>query len=363
MLLAALGGGPAQAQTIDALRPVRDGFLAPQDSPLRRTVVSGLSDAAPTVGVDTPISASSPPRQTGGPLPGRPAASGAADTGYDSLNRTRKKPRYYPAQPRPKPPPGPGTRPSGELTGQLRPTLPPSASANKPPIPDFDTIPVMYQGASDDFLGPQADVPFVTEADGIDFEGEFGVIVDDVPMAVSPEQAAQRIRLLVQINDWSLRAVGAREVRTGFGFLQAKPSTSFAPMAVTPDEVGDAWRDGRLDMALHVHRNGERIGAASGREMAFSFPQLIAHAARTRRLTAGTIIGSGTVSNADRAAGSSCLAEVRAIEMIERGEARTPFLRFGDEVTMQACFADGRGGPFGRIAQRVVRAAGTDRPE
>ncbi|MBR1140254.1 MULTISPECIES: fumarylacetoacetate hydrolase family protein [Bradyrhizobium] len=234
---------------------------------------------------------------------------------------------------------------------------------NKPPIPDFDTIPVMYQGASDDFLGPQADVPFVTEADGIDFEGEFGVIVDDVPMAVSPEQAAQRIRLLVQINDWSLRAVGAREVRTGFGFLQAKPSTSFAPMAVTPDEVGDAWRDGRLDMALHVHRNGERIGAASGREMAFSFPQLIAHAARTRRLTAGTIIGSGTVSNADRAAGSSCLAEVRAIEMIERGEARTPFLRFGDEVTMQACFADGRGGPFGRIAQRVVRAAGTDRPE
>ncbi|MDU6731072.1 MAG: hypothetical protein E6471_30865, partial [Bradyrhizobium sp.] len=135
MLLAALGGGPAQAQTIDALRPVRDGFLAPQDSPLRRTVVSGLSDAAPTVGVDTPISASSPPRQTGGPLPGRPAASGAADTGYDSLNRTRKKPRYYPAQPRPKPPPGPGTRPSGELTGQLRPTLPPSASANKPPIP------------------------------------------------------------------------------------------------------------------------------------------------------------------------------------------------------------------------------------
>lgn len=135
VLLAALGGGPAQAQTIDALRPVRDGFLAPQDSPLRRTVVSGLSDAAPTVGVDTPISASSPPRQTGGPLPGRPAASGAADTGYDSLNRTRKKPRYYPAQPRPKPPPGPGTRPSGELTGQLRPTLPPSASANKPPIP------------------------------------------------------------------------------------------------------------------------------------------------------------------------------------------------------------------------------------
>ncbi|WP_316170678.1 fumarylacetoacetate hydrolase family protein [Bradyrhizobium sp. SZCCHNRI1058] len=234
---------------------------------------------------------------------------------------------------------------------------------SKPPIPDFDTVPVMYQGASDDFLGPQDDVPFVTEADGIDFEGEFGVIVDDVPMAASAEEAAQRIRLLVQINDWSLRAVGAREVRTGFGFLQAKPSTSFAPFAVTPDEVGDAWRDGRLDMALHVRRNGERIGAASGREMAFSFPQLIAHAARTRRLTAGTIIGSGTVSNADRAAGSSCLAEVRAIEMIEHGAARTSFLRFGEEVTMQACFADGRPGPFGRVAQRLVRAAGADRPD
>ncbi|NPU67794.1 fumarylacetoacetate hydrolase family protein [Bradyrhizobium sp. 83012] len=234
---------------------------------------------------------------------------------------------------------------------------------NKPPIPDFDTIPVMYQGASDDFLGPHADVPFVTEADGIDFEGEFGVIVDDVPMAVSAEDAARHIRLLVQINDWSLRAVGAREVRTGFGFLQAKPSTSFAPIAVTPDELGDAWRDGRFDMALHIQRNGERIGAASGREMAFSFPQLVAHAARTRRLTAGTIIGSGTVSNADRAAGSSCLAEVRAIEMIAHGEPRTPFLRFGDEVAMQASFADGRPGPFGRIVQRVVRAPHPGRPD
>ncbi|WP_257164591.1 fumarylacetoacetate hydrolase family protein [Bradyrhizobium sp. SRS-191] len=227
---------------------------------------------------------------------------------------------------------------------------------SKPPIPDFETIPVMYQGASDDFLGPHVDVPFVSEADGIDCEGEFGVIVDDVPMAVTAEQAAQRIRLLVQINDWSLRAVGAREVRTGFGFLQAKPSTSFAPIAVTPDEIGAAWQDGRVDLSLHIERNGARIGAASGGEMAFSFPQLIAHAARTRRLSAGTIIGSGTVSNADRKAGSSCLAEVRAIEMIELGEARTAFLSFGEQVTMEARFADGRAGPFGRIHQQVVRA-------
>ncbi|CCE00839.1 fumarylacetoacetate hydrolase family protein [Bradyrhizobium sp. STM 3809] len=229
---------------------------------------------------------------------------------------------------------------------------------NKPAIPDFDTIPIMYQGASDDFLGPQADVPFVSEADGIDCEGEFGVIVDEVAMGSSAAQAAPRIRLLVQINDWSLRAVGAREVRTGFGFLQAKPSTSFAPVAVTPDELGAAWHDGRIAMALHVQRNGERIGAASGGEMAFSFPQLIAHAARTRRLSAGTIIGSGTVSNADRNAGSSCLAEVRAIEMIDHGEAQTAFLRFGEHVTMEARFADGSPGPFGRIHQQVVRASG-----
>ncbi|MGC2774747.1 MAG: fumarylacetoacetate hydrolase family protein [Bradyrhizobium sp.] len=228
---------------------------------------------------------------------------------------------------------------------------------NKAPIPDFDTIPVMYQGASDDFLGPTVDVPFVSEADGIDFEGEFGVIVDEVAMATPAAQAGRHIRLLVQINDWSLRTLGAREVRTGFGFLHAKPSTSFAPIAVTPDELGDAWHDGRVDMALHVRLNEARIGAASGRDMAFSFPDLIAHAARTRRLTAGTIIGSGTVSNADRAAGSSCLAERRAIEIIEHGAPRTPFLSFGDRVTMQAQFADGTPGPFGCVDQRVVRAA------
>ncbi|MDA9439956.1 fumarylacetoacetate hydrolase [Bradyrhizobium sp. CCBAU 51745] len=232
---------------------------------------------------------------------------------------------------------------------------------DKPPIPDFDTIPVMYQGASDDFLGPHADVPFVTEADGIDFEGEFGVIVDEVAMATQTAQCGKHIRLVVQINDWSLRTIGAREVRTGFGFLQAKPSTSFAPIAVTPDELGDAWRDERVDMQLGVWRNGERIGAASGREMAFSFAELIAHAAKTRRLTAGTIIGSGTVSNADRSVGSSCLAEIRAIEMLDHGAARTPFLKFGDRVSMQARFADGRDGPFGRVDQKVVGAGG--RPE
>ena len=225
-----------------------------------------------------------------------------------------------------------------------------------PPIPDFDTVPVMYQGASDDFLGPHADIPFVSEADGIDFEGEFGVVVDEVPMGTSSRAAEGRIRLVVQMNDWSLRALGAYEMPRGFGFLQAKPSTSFAPIAVTPDELGSTWRDGRVTLNLHVARNGECIGFASGAEMAFSFPDLISHAARTRRLRAGTIIGSGTVSNQDRAAGSSCLAERRVIEKLDLGEARTPFLSFGDRVEMEARLADWDAGPFGRIDQKVVAA-------
>lgn len=225
---------------------------------------------------------------------------------------------------------------------------------NTPPIPDFDTMPVMYQGASDDFLGPHADVPLPSEADGIDFEGEFGVITGPVTMAVSPEAALGCIRLVVQINDWSLRALGPREMKSGFGFLQAKPSTAFAPVAVTPDELGEAWVDGRVHMALHVQWNGERFGEPNGREMNFHFGELVAHAARTRRLTAGCIVGSGTVSNADRAAGSACIAERRVIEMIDQGAAKTGFMKFGDRVRMQAKFADGRDGPFGVIDQRVV---------
>ncbi len=225
-----------------------------------------------------------------------------------------------------------------------------------PPIPDFDTVPVMYQGASDDFLGPHDDVPFPSEADGIDFEGEFGVVVGAVPMGATPEQALAAIRLVVQLNDWSLRAVGQREVRTGFGFLQAKPSTAFAPVAVTPDELGPAWRQGRLDLRLHVQWNGERFGEPSATEMNFDFGQLVAHAARTRRLSAGTLVGSGTVSNADRAAGSACIAERRMVEKLAHGEVRSGFMRFGDRVRMQACWPDGRPGPFGAIDQRVVPA-------
>ena len=225
---------------------------------------------------------------------------------------------------------------------------------NTDPIENFDTIPAMYQGASDDFQGPTADMPMPSEEDGIDFEGEFGVIMSEVPMSTSAEKAVEHIRLIVQINDWSLRALGPREMNSGFGFLQAKPSSSFAPVAVTPDELGDAWKNGRVNMHLHVSWNGQRFGEPHGSEMNFSFPQLIAHAARSRRLTAGCVLGSGTVSNVSRAAGSACISERRVIEKIDLGEIKTGFMRFGDSVRMQAKYDDGSDGPFGVIEQRVV---------
>ena len=225
---------------------------------------------------------------------------------------------------------------------------------NIAPIPDMDTIPLMYQGGSDDMLGAMDDVPLPDEAHGIDFEGEFGVIVGDVPMACAPQFARQRILLLVQINDVSLRAFGPREMRAGFGFFQAKPSSSFAPVAVTPDEIGDAWRDARVCLDLGIAYNGEWFGEPNGSEMNFGFDQLIAHAAATRRLRAGTIIGSGTVSNAGGKKGSACIAERRAIETITSGEPKTAFMKFGDRVRMEA---RGRDAPvFGAIDQRVVRA-------
>lgn len=226
---------------------------------------------------------------------------------------------------------------------------------NTDPIPDADTIPLMYQGASDDFLGPFDDIVLPDESHGIDFEGEFGVIVSHVPMSCPAEHAQQHIALLVQINDVSLRAFGARELRAGFGFLHAKPSSSFAPVAITPDELGDAWSDARVKLPLHIEYNGEWFGQPNGAEMNFGFNQLIAHVALTRKLTAGTIIGSGTVSNAKREAGSACIAERRAIELIDQGASKTPFMRFGDRVRMQATAADGSA-PFGVIDQRVVQA-------
>jgi fumarylacetoacetate (FAA) hydrolase len=214
--------------------------------------------------------------------------------------------------------------------------------------------PLMYQGLSDQFLGPADDVPLPSEADGIDFEGEYGVVIDAVPMGISPEAALGHIRLVVQINDWSLRALAPLEMKTGFGWLQSKPACSAAAIAVTPDELGSAWRDGRVHLPLVIDLNGQPFGRANGGAMGFGFHELVTHAARTRRLCAGTIVGSGTVANAEHAqVGSSCISERRMIETIERGAPETPFMRFGDRVRMEA--RDCRGAPlFGPIVQRVV---------
>jgi len=216
--------------------------------------------------------------------------------------------------------------------------------------------PLMYQGISDRFYGPTDDVPLPSMEHGIDFEGEFGVIVDHVPMGTSAADAMKHIRLIVQINDWSLRAIAPVEMKTGFGWVQAKPACSMAPYAVTPDELGDAWQDGRVCLDLEIDWNGKRFGAANGREMDVGFHELVAHAAYTRDLVAGTVIGSGTVSNADYAkVGSSCISEVRAIEMIrDKGPASTPFMAFGDTIRMKGRGLEG-GSPFGVIRQKVVQ--------
>jgi fumarylacetoacetate (FAA) hydrolase len=229
---------------------------------------------------------------------------------------------------------------------------------NLEPIENIERIPLIYQGAGDDFLGPRAEIPLPSEAHGIDFEGEFAVLLDDVPMGCPAEQALKHIRLVLQLNDVSLRALAPREMKTGFGFLQAKPTTSFAPVAVTPDELGDAWVNGRIHLPLKVEWNGEWFGHPHGGAMHFGFHQLIAHAALTRKLSAGTLIGSGTVSNADRSVGSACISERRAIETIAEGAPRTGFMHFGDRIRMEVR------GPnddvlFGAIDQRVVQGGWT----
>lgn len=216
--------------------------------------------------------------------------------------------------------------------------------------------PLMYQGVSDTFYGPTEPVPFPSEADGIDFEGEFGIVTDQVPMGVTSAEAEGHIRLIVQINDWSLRVLAPVEMKTGFGWVQAKPPCSVAPVAVTPDELGDAWQDGRVALPLHVWWNDRKFGAAEGQAMSFGFTDLIAHAARTRRLCAGTILGSGTVSNANfREVGSSCIAERRAIELLDEGKPTTGYMRFGDTVRMEVLDRAGRS-VFGAIDQRIVQA-------
>ena len=215
--------------------------------------------------------------------------------------------------------------------------------------------PLMYQGMSHQILGPYDDVPLPSETDDIDFEGEFAVITDFVPMGVTPDEAGDHIKLVAMVNDWSLRALAGQEMRTGFGWIQAKPACSMPPFAVTPDDLGVGWSGGRVQMCLRVELNGAWFGEPHGGEMSVSFGELIAHAAATRTLCAGTLIGSGTISNDNyRAVGSTCIAERRAIETLEQGAATTQFLRFGDRIRMSAVDQTGKS-PFGEIDQRVVK--------
>lgn len=216
-------------------------------------------------------------------------------------------------------------------------------------------VPLMYQGGSDDFLAPQDNIPQIDFAHGTDFEGEVGVITDFVPMGCSPEEALKKILFVVVINDVSLRGLIPEELKAGFGFFHGKPSSAFAPFALTPDELGSGWADGRVQLPLDVEYNGAFFGKANAKEMHFHFGQLIAHAAYTRNLMPGTIIGSGTISNDNPTVGSSCLLERRMIEKLEDGAFKTSFMKVGD--TVKISMADEKGNNlFGTIEQKVVQA-------
>jgi fumarylacetoacetate (FAA) hydrolase len=221
----------------------------------------------------------------------------------------------------------------------------------------FYTDPLMYQGGSDDFIGACDDVVVASEDFGIDFESEVAVITGDVRMGATPAQALEGVRLLMLANDVSLRNLIPDELAKGFGFFQSKPATAFSPVAVTPDEVGEAWDKGRLHMTLQSTWNGRKVGMCeAGPEMTFHFGQLIAHICKTRNVRAGSIVGSGTVSNKDWSHGYSCIAEKRAIETIEDGKPKTQFMKFGDTIRIEAKGKDGLS-VFGAIDQKVVAAA------
>jgi fumarylacetoacetate (FAA) hydrolase len=215
--------------------------------------------------------------------------------------------------------------------------------------------PLMYQGGSDDFIGPMDDIELAHEEWGIDFEAEVAVVTDDVPMGATPDEAFGHIKLLMIANDVSLRNLIPPELAKGFGFFQSKPATSFAPVAVTPDELGDAWKDAKVHLPLRSTWNGRTVGQPdAGVDMVFNFAQLIAHLCKTRNARAGTIIGSGTVSNKDTSRGYSCIAEKRCLEMIESGEASTPFMRFGDTIRIEMLDEAGKS-IFGAIDQAVKK--------
>jgi fumarylacetoacetate (FAA) hydrolase len=215
--------------------------------------------------------------------------------------------------------------------------------------------PLMYQGGSDDFIGPMDDIVVAHEAWGIDFEAEVAVITDDVPMGSTPDEAYLHIKLLMLVNDVSLRNLIPPELAKGFGFLQSKPATSFSPVAVTPDELGDAWKGGKVHLPLRSTWNGKLVGQPhAGVDMVFNFPQLVSHLCKTRNARAGSIVGSGTVSNKDASRGYSCISEKRCLEMISGGEASTPFMQFGDTIRIEMLDAEGKS-VFGVIEQAVKR--------
>jgi fumarylacetoacetate (FAA) hydrolase len=220
----------------------------------------------------------------------------------------------------------------------------------------FYSDPLMYQGGSDDFIGPCDDVVVASEDFGIDFEAEVAVITGDVRMGATPAQALEGVRLLMLANDVSLRNLIPNELAKGFGFFQSKPATAFSPVAVTPDEVGEAWDKGRLHLTLQSTWNGRKVGMCeAGPEMTFHFGQLIAHICKTRNVRAGSIVGSGTVSNKDWSHGYSCIAEKRAIETIEDGKPKTGFMKYGDTIRIEAKGKDGLS-VFGAIDQKIVEA-------
>jgi len=215
--------------------------------------------------------------------------------------------------------------------------------------------PLMYQGASDSFVGPNDPILIENTDWGIDFESEVAIITDDVPMGIDSAESQECIKLLMLVNDVSLRHLIPSELAKGFGFMQGKPATSFSPVAVTVDELGDAWDGKKINLPLITHLNGELFGQPNaGVNMTFNFPQLISHAARTRFLASGTIIGSGTVSNVDARNGSSCIAEKRMLEVIEGGKTKTEFMLFGDKVKIEMLDADGNS-IFGAIEQEVEK--------
>jgi fumarylacetoacetate (FAA) hydrolase len=218
---------------------------------------------------------------------------------------------------------------------------------------EFKTDPLMYQGCSDILLGPRDPILVQNEEWGIDFEAEVAVVTDDVPMGITASDAAAHLKLLMLVNDVSLRHLIASELAKGFGFLHSKPPSAFSPVAVTPDELGRAWDGARLHLPLVTHLNDQIFGRPhAGKDMQFSFPELVAHAAKSRPLGAGTILGSGTVSNRDRSRGSSCIVEKQMLEIVERGKATTPYMRFGDRVRIEMFNKEGRS-IFGAIDQVV----------